>query len=134
MHDMSYRTRFWIDLVSRFGFIGVISGLLAPVVGELVLDMAPGAAPATRQTLLVVGTVFGFSTAMLMLLGMVLAPGELLGWHRGYWPKGMDTAELRMLSRGTLLAAAAVLCWIALASFVLVCMTIRDVHAGIGAI
>ena len=114
---MKLPPRFWINQLSFLGFIALIAFLPAHISGEFFAIFAKDNGQASSvAAFTLAGTIFGFSSLSLVLIGAIAIPGELLGLIRPYKPNDLHFAEAQIMARKVLLITASLLAWVALLS------------------
>lgn len=117
---MSPQKRFWIDQVGFFSVCALFAIVPANFSGYYLLDTAQLAthcnAIAGAIWYVMSGWLFGFSSIVLILVGAVLVPGELLGHPRPYKRGSSNAIEFKQIWRRNLLVAVGVLAWLIIIS------------------
>lgn len=124
---MKLPARYWINQFSLLGFMGIIAYLPAGIVGEFFAIAARYHGPSgSEQRLAVMGSVFGFCMVALLLIGVIVIPGEQSGLIRSYKRSHMYYSEAREMSRTVLLISVSILSWVALVSIVLFAFSLQQ--------
>lgn len=106
---MKFFSAVWINLISAVVLLALVSFPLSEISGEFVLALAAGTSAANDPLLGSLGRAFGFFLLILLGVGAILVPGELLGFVR-FYRRGIENSNHQeFIARAFLLGAVSVL-------------------------
>lgn len=106
---MRYFNSTWINLVSAIVFVMLISFYLSEISEEFFLALAVGTSAEHAPMLGLLGRAFGFFFLILLGVGAVLIPGELLGFIRFYRRDAEKVRDQKLLVQTFLLISVSIL-------------------------